>query len=70
MTRNFLATQPLSAVPAEVMVVTVGKLPLILYPGEVFVEYGLELKQQFPLVPQAGEVIQHVITSLLNEALA
>lgn len=44
-----IATQPRSAVPAEVMVITVGELSLVLYPGEMFVEYGLELKQQFSL---------------------
>ena len=35
-------------VMSEVMCIMLGKLCLALYPGEVFVEHGLELKARFP----------------------
>jgi hypothetical protein len=40
-----VAARPLRVVPAEIMVVTLGDLRIAIFPGEVFVEYGIELKR-------------------------
>lgn len=105
-----VATQPRREVPAEVMAIAIGELSLALYPGEMFVEYGLDLKQRYPsrhimtlayanaapgyipyttafakggyeveeayrfyglpapLVPQAGEMIQTAMLTLIQQA--
>lgn len=36
------------AVPVELVVMALGKLVLVMFPGEVFVEFGPELKARFP----------------------
>ena len=36
------------AVTEEVMVIALGEVVLVVFPGEMFVEFGLELKARFP----------------------
>lgn len=55
-----------SSLPAEVQVLKVGKWAFIAWPGEIFVEYGLELKKEFEnvsLITYAnGELQGYIVT--------
>lgn len=43
-----VAPHPTPSVEVEAACIGLGDLALVFYPGEVFVEYGIELKQAFP----------------------
>lgn len=55
-----------SSLPAEIQVIKIGERAYIAWPGEVFVEYGLELKKRFnniSLITYAnGELEGYVVT--------
>ncbi len=55
-----------NCVPAEIQIVKIGEWAFIAWPGEVFVEFGLELKEQFEnisLITYANGELQGYITT-------
>ncbi|NLJ00621.1 MAG: hypothetical protein GX371_05665, partial [Bacteroidales bacterium] len=55
-----------NCVPAEIQIVKIGDWAFIAWPGEVFVEFGLELKEQFEnisLITYANGELQGYITT-------
>jgi len=57
--------------PAEIQIIKIGDRTFIAWPGEVFVEYGLELKKQFSkisLITYAnGELQGYLVTKEAND---
>jgi hypothetical protein len=60
-----------SILPAEIQIIKIGDRAFIAWPGEVFVEYGLELKKQFDnisLITCAnGELQGYLVTKEAND---
>lgn len=60
-----------TSLPAEIQVLKIGEWAFIAWPGEVFVEYGLELKKKFnniSLITYAnGELQGYVVTKEAHE---
>ena len=60
-----------TSLPAEIQVLKIGEWAFIAWPGEVFVEYGLELKKEFSniaLITYAnGELQGYVVTREAHE---
>ncbi len=60
-----------SCLPAEIQIIRISDRAFIAWPGEVFVEYGLELKKRFPkisLITYAnGELQGYIVTEEAHE---
>lgn len=60
-----------SSLPAEIQIIKVGEWKFVAWPGEVFVEYGLELKNHFDnvaLITYAnGELQGYIVTKEAQE---
>lgn len=60
-----------SSLPAEIQIIKVGEWKFVAWPGEVFVEYGLELKKHFDnvaLITYAnGELQGYIVTKEAQE---
>lgn len=60
-----------SSLPAEIQILKIGEWAFIAWPGEIFVEYGLELKREFEnisLITYAnGELQGYIVTKEAHE---
>lgn len=61
-----LATAIARCMPAEIQILTIGPWKFVAWPGEVFVEYALELKRKaadtFPITLANGELQGYLVT--------